>query len=1168
MAVKDDISYIPPDTTGAVGPNHVMTTLNNQVNIQTRSGGAIVGYPKNLSSFWAGTGTSFTDPKVLYDPYAGRWIAIVDADFDQATPKIALAVTTGATPSDPTGTWFRFTVVDDPTGAAWCDYPTLGFNKDWIVVSCNMFSNSNNFAGVWVYTFHKATLYAGSADTATVTKFSTSSGGTIQPAVTYDATAAEYLFQSWNGNSGAARLYTVTGSGTISAVSLVTQGQTWAFAAGSNEDFAPQQGSSDLINTGDDRMINVVYRNGSIWGVQTAFIPASAPTRSVAQYWQVSPGGLLQAFGRAGSGASTFYGYPSIAVNKNGDALIGYSSFSTAQFASAAYTYRHADGTVEPDVVLKAGKDSYHKTYDPNPASARNRWGDYSNTVIDPVNDTDFWTIQEYAETHVNSASCFPDSRCDIWSTWWGQVLAPATAAIAQPSPASLTFASQKVGTTSPAQTVTITNTGGSNLSISAVARSGSNSNDFSSSGETCTGASVPPGGTCQIPVRFTPSATGARTASVDVTSNAAPVAIAASGTGIQAALGLSQPSLSFGQQAVGTPSSVLTETVTNTGTASMAIGTVTVGGTNAADFSTTSDSCSGGTVAPGATCSIGMRFTPGATGARAATLAIPDDAPGAPHTVPLSGTGVTNAPGLSLSVSSIDFGQQSVGTTSGARTLTVTSSGTAPLSLGTITIGGTNSSDYAKLADACSGVSLAPAAQCQVSFVFTPGAQGSRSASASIASNAGPATVTLLGTGVVTTTASLTPSSLTFATFTVGVTSPSQSITVRNTGTSDLLVSTAFTSGDFALISDLCSGRTVHAGATCSLAVTFTPRAAGTRTGSLTVASNATGSPHVASLSGTGAGPAVTVTDGNFGDQTIGVPSSVKALTVRNVSTASLTVGAATFSGAAASDFMLSSDACSGRVLGAGATCALGVVFTPSAPGARAATISVTHSGAGSPATASLTGTGLAPVIALSPSSVSFPVTKKGMGQPAQRITITNTGRGTLVNLALQITGDNAADFRLAGTTCTAPSYVSGQSCTVDVGFTAGGDGARTARLAMVSNAPAPTNLPLEGVGDGIAPVSRFSTAPNSILVGGSGRITGSTSDATAGVSSVAVTLASATGSQTQTPTLGCNAARTVCTWSATAPLVPGVYTVTARGTDKVGNAESPGASITVFVL
>ena len=180
--------------------------------------------------------------------------------------------------------------------------------------------------------------------------------------------------------------------------------------------FAPQLGLTARIDTDDDRIENCVYRNGSVWAAQTVFFPAGgAPTRSSAQWWQINTAsgsvGVVQQLGPVATirRAQFDYAYPTLDVNANDDMMIGYSRFGATQYASANYSFRrHGDplNTLEADTVFKAGEAPYFKDF----GTGDNRWGDYSNVAVDPINDIDMWTIQEYASTG------------NTWGTWWGTV--------------------------------------------------------------------------------------------------------------------------------------------------------------------------------------------------------------------------------------------------------------------------------------------------------------------------------------------------------------------------------------------------------------------------------------------------------------------------------------------------------------------------------------------------------------------------------------------------------------------------------------------------------------------------------------------------------------------------------------------------------------------------
>ena len=425
-ALGDNDSSIPPDTMGTVGPNHLMVALNTEVRIQNRSGTALSTV--TLNSFWSGTGaTGVFDPKLSYDSFNNRWIFAAVSSADSANSSVLIGA---SQTNDPTGTWNLFRVDADSINVDWADYPSLGFNKDWVVVTLNMFGiASGNFTVSKIYAFRKSNLYATVSPSATFTLLTDTGCGlcggfTLAPAVTFDnSLATMYLIDDsgWtDGTNLFLRISTITGAvGSevfTGGAAFVGTASTWALGPPGGNDFAPQQGTIQKIQNGDSRILNALYRTGSLWAAHNVFLPDNAPTRTAAQWWQFTPAGTLQQRGRVDDGTGTiFYAYPTIAVNSQNDALIGFSSFSASQFASVGYAFRFAAdaaNTMRDPVLLKAGEATYFKTF----SGTDNRWGDYSATVVDPVNDLDFWTIQEYA-----SSPDFPNGD-DRWGTWWGKV--------------------------------------------------------------------------------------------------------------------------------------------------------------------------------------------------------------------------------------------------------------------------------------------------------------------------------------------------------------------------------------------------------------------------------------------------------------------------------------------------------------------------------------------------------------------------------------------------------------------------------------------------------------------------------------------------------------------------------------------------------------------------
>jgi len=219
-------------------------------------------------------------------------------------------------------------------------------------------------------------------------------------------------------------------------------------------------------------------------------------------------------------------------------------------------------------------------------------------------------------------------------------------------------------------------------------------------------------------------------------------------------------------------------------------------------------------------------------------------------------GTTPPSAPAVSLSPSSLTFASQNVGSSSTASPVTLTNTGNATLTGVGISITGTNAADFTQTNNC--GTSVSAGSNCTISVTFTPTAAGSRTASVSITDNAAgsPQTISLTGTGQTPGPAvSLSPSSLTFASQIVNTTSAAQSVTLTNSGNATLTgVSISITganASDFAQ-TNTC-GSSVSAGSNCTISVTFTPTATGSRTGTVSIADNAPGSPQTIGLTGTG---------------------------------------------------------------------------------------------------------------------------------------------------------------------------------------------------------------------------------------------------------------------------------------------------------------------------
>src|SRR5215211_1760324 len=545
---------------------------------------------------------------------------------------------------------------------------------------------------------------------------------------------------------------------------------------------------------------------------------------------------------------------------------------------------------------------------------------------------------------------------------------APSTAPAASLSPSSLAFTSQPTGTVSAAQSATLTNSGSGTLAISSIAVVGANAADYAQTNN-CP-ATLAAGSSCTIAVTFGPTASGSRTASVTITDDAAgsPRNVALSGTGTSPTPGASVTpgSLEFGSQLVDTAGDAKSATLTNTGTAPLTVGNITIGGTNASDYAQT-NTCpaSPSTLAVNASCTISVTFTPTAGGPRTATLTITDDAAGSPRNVALSGTGT--APSAALTPSTLTFGSQTVGTPA-TQSTTLSNNGTAPLAISNITIAGANAADYAHTTNC--PATLAPGSSCTISVTFTPTAPGTRVASIFVTDNAtgSPHAVGLSGTGTAAAPAvTLSPTSAVFSSQLVNTTSPAQTSTLQNTGTGRLTITSigigGTNAGDYAQ-TNTCplAPATLSVNATCTISVTFTPTAAGTRTASVTIADDAPGSPHGVSLTGNGATPqpAVTLTPASiaFGKQQLSTASAASLATLKNTGAGTLAINGISIGGTNGPDYA-QTNTCP-ATLPANATCTISVKFTPSAAGSRSASVSISDNAGGSPHTVALSGSGV----------------------------------------------------------------------------------------------------------------------------------------------------------------------------------------------------------------
>ncbi len=522
---------------------------------------------------------------------------------------------------------------------------------------------------------------------------------------------------------------------------------------------------------------------------------------------------------------------PSITQDVSGNAAVGYSISSASMHPSISASYWNLNSTYDPtEISLYTGSADEENSY---------HWGTYTAMNVDPSNGCTFWYVNEYY-TEDQTGTDKP-----LWQTRISNFTLPTCGGVTA-LPATLSFGSQAVGTSSAAQQVVLNNATTSTLTINSIYGAGTDPADFNQTND-C-GSSVAAGSSCTINVTFNPQATGSLTATLTISDSdsSSPQTVSLSGTGTNGGtISVTPASVSFGNQAYGTTSGATSISVTNTGNSTVTFSSIALTGTNASSFGE-SNNC-GTTLTEGSSCSISVTFAPASTGSYSAAVTLTDNATNTPQSVSLTGTGV--AP-VTLSASTLAFGTVLVDASKAAPAVTLTNQMNVALTGITIAASGTGYSQT----NTC-GTSIAAGATCTITVTFAPTVTGASSGSITITDNAGnsPQSITLTGTGEAP--VGVNPSSLAFGTETVGDTTAAKTVTVKNNLKTSLTIdSISFIGtdpGDYAETDD-CVG-SLASGSTCTVSVTFTPQATGSRTATMEITDGAATSPQKVKLTGTG---------------------------------------------------------------------------------------------------------------------------------------------------------------------------------------------------------------------------------------------------------------------------------------------------------------------------
>lgn len=577
--------------------------------------------------------------------------------------------------------------------------------------------------------------------------------------------------------------------------------------------------------------------------------------------------------------------------------------------------------------------------------------------------------------------------------------------------------------------------------------------------------------------------------------------------------------SISFASQPVGISTSAYNAPAT-VSIRNLSATPVTISSINASPsalFSAT-DSCAG-TIPASGLCTLAVNFLPAVAGTRSGTVSVSSNASNSPTVIAVTGTG-TDTPFVQASATTLSFGTQNVSTTSAPQLVTLTNIGdeTALLSIYTPYLG----VDF--LAQSNCSSPLAPGASCVAEVTFLPTQAGLRTGTLYI-QGTGLVTISipLSGTGLPSGAAGVvgfSAPSLNFGTLTVGSTTTYQGASIQNLGSVPVTLTAITVSGDFSLYSTTCGTLPAQLAvqASCIVYTTFTPSAAGLRSGSLTFTDTAAGSPQSVALTGTGLAAVRTLefypsSGANFGsDVPVGIESGAITVYAQNAGTSAVTIDRVLVSG----DFLITSTNCPTTALagttedgtGSLAYCSVNVNFKPTAAGLRTGTLTFIDSATNSPQTVSLSGNAIADsgTVALMPTLLDFSVQAVGTSSATQLVYITNPGDTTItVNSYKTGTGN----FSTSNYDCpTLPfTIAAGSGCYVNVLFTPAAAGSLTDSLTVTGSVGTATAA-LSGTGVaetktiGITPVSPMNFG--SVVVGQSSGSHGSSDGVAADLVSI----------------------------------------------------------------
>jgi hypothetical protein len=406
--------WIPPDCTLAAGPEHVLVAVNASVHVYAKTGGAPL-LQRTLNAWFQNVmpTAKIFDPKALWDQHAGRWVLVAAAlGIGQDRSWFLVSVSKTA---NPLGGWWNFALDAMLDGGKatnnWGDYPAVGVDTGSLYLTANMFRFGGSFQYAKIRILPKNPLYSGGTPTWKDFVGMRNADGTmaftLQPCHTYGAPGTQYFVNSEFPASTAAPTRRNLSLWSLSPAGALTRRTVATDPYGLPPD-ASQKGGGMALDTGDIRLLNAVFRGGSVFTALNTFHDWGDGNNVAAVHWfqlNATSGSIVQQGIYGAKGLNYFY--PAVMPDTNGNLALVFCRCGAAEFAGVYYTGRLATdppGKLVPSTLLKAGAATYVRT----DGVGRNRWGDYAGIGADPAVPRQIWFYGMYA------------AAPNTWGTWVG----------------------------------------------------------------------------------------------------------------------------------------------------------------------------------------------------------------------------------------------------------------------------------------------------------------------------------------------------------------------------------------------------------------------------------------------------------------------------------------------------------------------------------------------------------------------------------------------------------------------------------------------------------------------------------------------------------------------------------------------------------------------------